>query len=106
MAVSIQPVGQLRHPAVRLEAGDAMIPRLAPVEAALGIEHQPVGAVSPGTELRARAGGRIIPHDTVAWDMGKQEGLTVPGRPFCGTPIGASKQFEFPIHNLSPSLSR
>src|SRR5205823_8595448 len=60
VAAPLQPVGQLRHPAVRFEAGDAMIPRLAPVETTLGIEHQPVGAISPGAELRARAGGRIV----------------------------------------------
>src|SRR5574341_157157 len=102
VAVPLQPVRQLRHPAVRLEAGDAVIPRLAPIETALGIEHQPVGAVRPGTEFCARAGMRIIPHDAVARDMGKQQGLTVPGRSFRGTPIGASDQFEFPIHKLSP----
>src|SRR5262249_2700812 len=91
-----------RHPTVRLEAGDAMIPRLAAVEAALGIEHQPVGAVRPGAELRTRTGAGVIPHNTVARDVSKQQGLTVPGRPFGGTPVGASNQFKVPIHKLSP----
>src|SRR5712692_8707082 len=93
VAVPIQPVGQRRHVAVRLKAGDAMLSRLTSVEAPLRIEHQAVGAVRSGTELCTRAGVGVIPHDAVPRDMGKQQGLAVPGWSFCGGPIGASEQF-------------
>jgi hypothetical protein len=87
----IQPVGQRRHVAVRLKAGNAILPRLAPVEAALGIEHQAVGSVRAGAELRTCAGVGIVPHDTAPRDMGEQQGLAVPGWSFCGAAIGASE---------------
>src|SRR5712691_12362903 len=73
MPASIQPVRQRRHVAVRLKTGDAMLPRLAPIEAPLRIEHQAVGAVCPGAELRTRAGVGVIPHDAVPRDMGEQQ---------------------------------
>src|SRR5215475_10332968 len=52
----IQQIGQWCHITIRLKAGDAMLPRLAPVEASLRIEHQTVGAVRPSAELRTGAG--------------------------------------------------
>src|SRR5262245_35442915 len=91
MTAPIQPVGQRRHVAVRLKAGDAMLPRLAPVEAALRIEHQAVGTVRAGAELGTYASVGIIPHDAAPRDMGEQESLAVPGWSFCGAAIRASE---------------
>ena len=102
----LQPVGQWRHRTIRLETSDAMVPTLAAIEAALGIEHQTVCALCPGAKLRARTGLWVIPHDTVAGDVGEQEGLAVPCRPFSGTPVGASDKFECPIAHVVPSHVR
>src|SRR5207342_657650 len=51
VAASLESVGQRRHVAVRLKTSDAILPRLAPIEAPLRIEHQTVGRMRPGTEL-------------------------------------------------------
>src|SRR5262245_21466351 len=102
----LQAVGQRRHRAIRIEAGDAVVAALAPVEAALGIEHQSVGALCPGAELRTRAGLWVIPHDAVARNMCEQECLAVPSRALSGAPIGASDQFEGPIAHVLPSQTR
>jgi hypothetical protein len=80
-----------------------MVPALATVEAALGIEHQPVGAMCARAELGARASLWVIPHDAVGWNMGEQECLAVPSWPFSGAPVGASDKFECPIAHVFPS---
>src|SRR5918999_5059453 len=83
-----------------------MVPGLTSVEAALGIEHQPVRGLRPRAELRARPGVGVIPQDAVARDMGEQEGLAVPGRPFRSAPVGARDQFECPLAHVLPSYAR
>src|SRR3990172_3334609 len=97
----IELVGQLRHAAVRLKAGDTMLPGLASVKAPLRIEHQAVGGMCPGAELPAFTSTRVISHDAIPRDMGEQQSLAVPGGPLRGATIRPGKQLENPIHMTS-----
>ena len=101
--LAVDPVGY-RHDGIVVKADDGAAPGTAAEEMAPAIEGQAVGVVGAGTGLGDGAGVGVVAQDAAGWDVGKEDGLTVPHRPLTDAAIGSNKQLELilPRHWVVP----
>src|SRR5687767_13784564 len=84
VAASVQLVGQGGDGAIRFKARDAVVAALASIQAAAGIEHLYIGGIRLCMVLGVCARLRVLAENAVPGNMGKQERLAIPSRPFRG----------------------